>query len=77
MDKTSSFAVKVSADLIAMKIASLYYIADAVSCATKSSDHDFSEVTRDMAIQLNFELSAIASLAASIADIANECHPRG
>ena len=77
MDKTSSFAVKVSADLIAMKIASIGYAVDAVSRATKSSDHDFSKVTRDMAIQLNFELSEIARLAASISDIANECHPRG
>ena len=77
MDKTSSFAVKVSADLIAMKIASIGYVADAVSCATKSNDHDFSKVTRDMAIHLMLELSEIASLAASIADIANECHPRG
>ena len=77
MDKTSIFAVKVSADLIAMKIESLDYIAREISFATKIGESDFSQVTRNMAIQLNFELSQIASLAASIADIANECHPRG
>ena len=50
MDKTSSLAVKVAADLIAMKIASLDYIAYEISFATKSGESDFSQVTRNMAI---------------------------